>query len=159
MRLSRGGALQTCCPVLSPWLISAQSSAQSHVCRREPGRKAVLWSLFLGSIILHPSLPPFLLALLQPPLSLPPSPFFAHVCVQVSQSCQLPQSQRSVPIPALCSPPLPLSQGTALSLSHSVSMQHSPHLPPPPPPPLIDLLSLLPPSLRPSLPLPPSVLW
>lgn len=125
VRLNQGSALQTCCPVSSPWLISAQSSAQSHVCRREQGWKAVLWSLFLGSIILHPSLSLLLLSFNLH--ALPPSPpLLTLVCR--SQSCQLPLFQCSVPISALCSPSLSLclflAHGTALSLSHSVSMQY-----------------------------------
>lgn len=90
-----------------------------------------------------------------PPSSLHPPlsscfPSFAHVFMQILPTT----SQCSVPISALRSLPLCLFlvHGTALSLSHSVSMHHPPPPPPlhPPPPPLIDLFFLLP---LPSLPL------
>lgn len=96
---------------------------------------------------MHPSLPLLLLSFNLH--SLPPSsPLLTFSC----RSCQLPLSQCSVPISALRSLPpcLCLAHGTALSLSHSVSMHHPPPLSPPPPPPLIDLFFLLP---LPSLPL------
>lgn len=72
-------------------------------------------------LYLSTSLPPALLHL----HFLPPFPLFLTFACR-SESCQLPLSQRSVPISALCSP-LSLCVSVsfiALSLSHSMSMQH-----------------------------------
>lgn len=128
VRLNPVNVLQTCCPVLSCVVPLAKFSTVQHQESCLAGMKSCPEKPISGLHHLAPPPPSRRSPSCSPSPSLSSS--FSSRLFCRSESCQLPLSQRSVPISALCSPLSPSlslcvsASFIALSLSHSVSMQH-----------------------------------
>lgn len=127
VRLSRGGALQTCCPVLSPLANFSTVQCPESCLSQRAGTKSCPVKPISG--LHHPASlsPPFLLALLQPPLS----SSFPLLC---SRLCAGPSVLPATSVSALGPHPcFALSPSASVSGNRSISVTLCEHATLPPP--------------------------